>query len=151
MNDNWIIIISAISGGYVTSMSAESLTGNAVADMVIAGIVITSIIAGITIIIHKVKGRRKKGNFDLKEVQREKKKSLTPPQSSSVAVNMRVFRNIANALNPQPLIFNKTLNCGCKAKDEVIVKLCSSDRQRYIMMMYDPPEGYYISDDTILD
>ena len=47
-------------------------------------------------------------------------------------------------------IYNKRLDCGCKAKDKIMVELCQSHRQQYIVMMYEPPEGYYISDDVVL-
>ncbi len=91
-------------------------------------------------------------NFTIDAVFTEKDQKETPKddKSSSVETNMRSIRKLVKIFNPQPLVYNETLFCGCKAKDKIIVNLCQSDRQRYIGMMYAPPEGYYISEDVAL-
>lgn len=140
-------------------MSAESLTGNSVADAVIAGLIITAIIAVITIAIRKLK-RRKKKDFSIGLIKKKKpdpQKSFNDkfensiPDKPTVRENMKSIMRMLRVFDLRSPIYNERLFCGCLAKDKLIVQLCKSDRQLYIVMNYTSPEGYYISEDVVLD
>jgi len=156
-----IIIISTITTNFVTIMSSETITGSLFLDQLSVGLIVLAVGAvGAFIYKNRDKIKRKKKDFYLKVVDRKKPDSQksfndkfgnVKSDKPSVETNMRALRKLVRVFNPQPIIYNETLYCGCKVKDKVIVKLCKSDRQRYIVMTYVPPEGYCISDETILD
>ncbi len=66
---------------------------------------------------------------------------------------MRTLKKISNIMNPPKILYSKPLYCGCKVKHDgeikEIVELCKGHwRQHHILMTYEAPEGYVISDDV---
>jgi len=127
-------------------MSAESLTGNGVADTVIGGLILAGIMVGITIAIRKLKGRKKKPDFYAKVIKRKKPESEKSFNDKYGNVNEKeVPEDLSPITKDMPplvkrVIFaehlkdpikawdkysrEKTLPCGCKAKGKQIIALC---------------------------
>lgn len=138
-------------------MSSETVTGSLFLDQVIVGLIVLAV-GSIGAVIYKNRDKLRKNNDFSSTLLKNKKlnseksfhdKFENSKPEPSVRENMRSIRKMLSVFDSRPLVYNKRLFCGCLAKDKLIVKLCQSDRQRYIVMMYDPPEGYYISEDII--
>ncbi len=140
--------------------------GNSLIDLtgIVTGVIVSSIIGiptlGYFLYKNRDKLRKRKKDFYaviIKKKKPDSQKSFNdkfgnskPDVQPSVRENMRNIKRMLSVFDLQSPIYNKRLSCGCKAKDKIIVELCQHHKQQYIAMTYDPPEGYYISDDVAL-